>query len=533
MEKSFLLKDIFILLFIYFLWWIISFYWITNDNHPPQADSSAHILKSYNLYRNFTFLLFNSPLKLFTYEPVATTSFFYFPILPFYFFFLPTNHISIIVNSVYFGILLFSTYGIGKKLFGKNVGLCSVFFIISYPSIFSLSRHLFLDFASMCIVMLTIYFLICSDFFRNRKYSFLFGISFGIATLIKLTNFMFLIVILVYIVSLVLRKNDLEAFKTFLISTSFSIILISLWILPNISLFLSTIKNNLQFYRLPVKYFQLMTYVLDALSREISIFHLLFFSIASGIFLIKTLFYKSGLKNKNWATILIFQVAVVYLTFFMLTLIYFPHFQLHDVFYRHVIPILPLIGIFTASQITTGKIKKYIWILCLASFIQFLIISLGVPNFVGIYLKTDMYYFFPAIKNWKIEDIINEIDSFNKSEAKCLVIGDFKFLRSENFQLYALLNKKKACSFEDLPYFVYYFENSPPIESYDFVITEDLKNPNFYPIRNITTLNYILQQLNESYNCYKQYEIKGEYNYPLGSNITICRNKKLLKVEVS
>jgi hypothetical protein len=435
--------------------------------------------------------------------------------------------------------LLFSTYGVGRRLFGKNVGLLSVFFLLSYPSIFSLSRHLFLDFASISIVIFTIYLLLRSEFFKNKKYLILFCFFLGVSILIKFTNLLFFIIILIYIIFSSFHKNDSKIIKNFLMFLSCALALLLLWVIPNISTFFFVVEKSVksltqiatQPYKLMISYPQLIKYIFDALLRKISLFHAILFLIAVSIFLKKTIFYKLNLQNEKWATLLIFQIFIVYFIFFTLAT-YFPSFQLHDTFYRHITSILPLIAIFTASQISSEKIKNHVWILGLISFFQFLIISLGVPNLVGGFLNTDMYYFFPTIKNWKIEEILNEISFHNKSGAKCLVIGDGKFLRAENFQIYSILNKKEVCIFENFPLFAYYFEAPPSIKNYDFIIIGNLWGQSIYPIRNATTLNYIIQQLNENFECYNQYKIESEYNYPFDVNVSLCKNKKITKLSL-
>lgn len=85
----------------------------------------------------------------------------------------------------YLFILLVSTYMLGKKLFSEFAGLISTATLFMYPMIFQSSRQFQLDFPLTAIVTLSILFLLKCDYFKDRKYSFLSGLSAGYAMIVK------------------------------------------------------------------------------------------------------------------------------------------------------------------------------------------------------------------------------------------------------------------------------------------------------------------------------------------------------------
>lgn len=60
-------------------------------------------------------------------------------------------------NILFYVILLFSIYGIGKKLYNKEVGIVSMFGVSMLPGIFAQSRVFFIDFSLVSMVSLTFY----------------------------------------------------------------------------------------------------------------------------------------------------------------------------------------------------------------------------------------------------------------------------------------------------------------------------------------------------------------------------------------
>lgn len=96
-----------------------------------------------------------------------------------------STDVALMSNTVFVIILTLATYGLGRRLYNGRVGLLAAFFVSLFPILFNLSRTSYPDFALTAMVALSIYLLACSDGFRNRKFSLLFGLSLGLGMLTK------------------------------------------------------------------------------------------------------------------------------------------------------------------------------------------------------------------------------------------------------------------------------------------------------------------------------------------------------------
>lgn len=92
---------------------------------------------------------------------------------------------ALMSNSPYLIVLLFSVYGIGRRVYNRPVGLLAAFLVSTYPILFNLSRTFYPDFALTALVALSIYFLMGVERFHNRKYSLLLGLTLGLGMLSK------------------------------------------------------------------------------------------------------------------------------------------------------------------------------------------------------------------------------------------------------------------------------------------------------------------------------------------------------------
>ena len=107
------------------------------------------------------------------------------PALPLYRLFGVSVDVALMGNMLYLFILLFSVYGIGRKMYGRGVGLLAAFAVSTYPILFNLSRTAYPDFALTAMVALSISLLTRVDGFRDRTYSLLWGLSLGLGLLTK------------------------------------------------------------------------------------------------------------------------------------------------------------------------------------------------------------------------------------------------------------------------------------------------------------------------------------------------------------
>jgi hypothetical protein len=92
----------------------------------------------------------------------------------------------------YLCILIFSTYQIGRLMISPFAGCISAYLVFMSPLIFTSSRQFQLDFPLSAMVALSIALLLASDTFKQRKYSFLFGLALGWMLLIKVQGMSFI-----------------------------------------------------------------------------------------------------------------------------------------------------------------------------------------------------------------------------------------------------------------------------------------------------------------------------------------------------
>jgi asparagine N-glycosylation enzyme membrane subunit Stt3 len=179
-------KSFFILGLVIFFYAVNNFIWLRLNNYPSGPDEFWHLLRGLK----FSKALLSNPQE-FLYLSVENAS--HWPPLfhmssAIVAFFAGASYLSLVMtNIIYLAILLFSVYFIGLKLFDQNTGLLAAIITSAYPMVFISSRFFNPDFALLAMTCLSICFLIYSDYFRDRKFSVLFGISFGLGMLAKIS----------------------------------------------------------------------------------------------------------------------------------------------------------------------------------------------------------------------------------------------------------------------------------------------------------------------------------------------------------
>jgi 4-amino-4-deoxy-L-arabinose transferase-like glycosyltransferase len=105
--------------------------------------------------------------------------------VPLYRLFGVSTDVALMSNAVCVVMLLFSAYGIGKKLFSRQEGLLAAFIVSTYPILFSLSRMPYVDYSLAAMVTLAIYLVVRCEGFRHRGSSLLLGLVIGLGILTK------------------------------------------------------------------------------------------------------------------------------------------------------------------------------------------------------------------------------------------------------------------------------------------------------------------------------------------------------------
>lgn len=238
---------------------VCNYAWLKQDNTPLWFDFGLYFDRSIQIFHaiqsNFySFIKALTGVNEFagSYHPYRVM----LPLIsvPFYFIFGLSEHTAVMTMMIFFGILLFSIYGIGKILFNPAAGLLSSFIVSFYPLTYWFSRHYAPEFVVMAIAALSVYLLIKSDNFENRIYSILFGVSFSVGLLSKEHFAVFLIGPLSYTVYKIFRNENsplppfakggrLKKYAATNLFLSFYLcaIIISIWYMPNLARILGRI----------------------------------------------------------------------------------------------------------------------------------------------------------------------------------------------------------------------------------------------------------------------------------------------------
>lgn len=215
------------LIVLVFVAGLTNFLWFKNDNYSSGVDVHNHLLFSIAFFYKIADVIHNNSSSILAmivnivrllgeslygdvYWPNGlnfTTSIFYFSLGKSLF----SARLSLLP---YLFVLFYSTYSIGKLIFSRFIGLLAVLVLFMNPLIFTSSRQYQLDFPLTAMVALSILLLIRTDNFRNRKYSFFFGLSLGWSMLIKGQTMIFMIWPLILTLFKILPKRKRELLRT-------------------------------------------------------------------------------------------------------------------------------------------------------------------------------------------------------------------------------------------------------------------------------------------------------------------------------
>lgn len=428
-----------IITFIVSFYLVNNFVWLKLNTYPSGPDEPYHLTASLKIFKAITTAVTsNNIMNIFAPPPFVNTG--HWP--PFFHIssailniFLGTSYISsIMVNIVYFLILLFSIYFTGLKLFNKNTGISAVILISMYPMVFRYSRIFGPDFALLAMVCLSICLLLYTEHFRNRKFSILFGFSLGLGMLTKWTFVLFLMGPLIFIFfNSFLTKIKQEFYLkqrvlNFILSLIIAVVISLFWYSPAFFVVIkrSTIFLSSMFFYLSEPNAELIPGRLIRLDKFLSY---PFFLVNEGIsllfftfFLIILFFYLLRAKNR----------------LFLILWFIFPYLILSLPLSkegRFMLPALPAIALISASGFQNIGSKKMRYFFCCA------MISLGLLQFFDIsynfyrngeslcfqtpigalhipYFPTTEHHEWsygpPLKKDWKIHKIADEIIKYYK-----------------------------------------------------------------------------------------------------------------------
>lgn len=160
--------------------------WISEETRPPHWDMGWHLSNS---------LAYLDALHLRTFYRLWTNYLFYPPFrywtsLPFYLAFGKTVRVAVDTNIIFIALLAFSVYGLGRELWNRLTGLLASVFILATPFYVSQFKEYQLDAPLGAMVAFSLYRLIKTKDFSEKKASRFFGLSFALGMLTKWVFFL-------------------------------------------------------------------------------------------------------------------------------------------------------------------------------------------------------------------------------------------------------------------------------------------------------------------------------------------------------
>lgn len=399
----------FILLLLVFFHGVINWIILREDNVPFCYDEGGIYEMSriyyHHLIENFTW----NPRKIYHYY--WATTYFYPPLymlshLPLFLLFGKSQDVAAMTNMIFLSLLIFSVYGIGKRIKDEQTGLFASIILSTFPAIFGFSRTNFVVIALTSLVTFSIYLLLKTENFTNRKYVALFGISIGLGILTKLTYPIYIIAPLLTYVLADIKRTAKRQIGNLFFSLGIGLFITSTWLAPNLITGSFFQEKQLLLGDLWDRPFTSMdlTFYLRKLHIQLGPIYT-FLLVVSFILLIY-------LKIKQ---------KYLYLSWFLFPLIF-----LSSLYYtqgRYIIPILPAGSLIISSVILKIKRPNMKKLVCFCLIIfglgQFFLLTFNV-NLTDQFTDEEYYHrrrecgmLSASTVDWPVKEIINLFSDYN------------------------------------------------------------------------------------------------------------------------
>lgn len=489
-------KHIRILFWTIFIFHVITnFIWLITDQKLPNWDPAVDFITNIRLYE----ILKHPSLKIFKEAAEISSQDAYRPplvrflICPFYLFF-PQNifFTTLFMSIIFWYLLFFSVFNLGKLMRNESVGLFACFLIGTYPLIFTLSRIYLLDFPLTAMVALSLYLILLGLQLNSIRYFIILGLVLGLGLLTKAGLLIFVIAPLIYlclkifildvqnetIVSHPLNDRKIRITLSLLITFIISFLYYGFIFKGFLSFIQENVRHGILYDLDPLwKTTEGWMYYVRAIVSSVSPFYFLFFVI--GLFSIFKL-------NRHYRLILLLWILVPY---FILTFS-------GNKDGRYISPLLPVFALISALGIDTffrqGLKKIIIVSIIIIGLAQFFVGSFGIIKLPKLTVKIKLYrvlniplfipkgYFgstfehSPQREDWKIKELFRKIEDDWKeqrieSPPNVLLLVNHRFYNI-NTMGYCSFIFKKDFRFAEVSYF-----NSALIrnQTYSYIIYKD------------------------------------------------------------
>lgn len=164
--------------------------YVAKTHQYPEMDEQLYIGIATEFYRILSHPTFDAPLKMNQYlldhlpfrpplYPLSITS------LLLLFGLDNSYKIALWLNGVYFITTIIFIYLIARKFFSKTASLVSSILFASYGWTLFYLHFTYSETATTTLVVMATYLLIKTDYFRNKKYSILFGFAFALGLFVR------------------------------------------------------------------------------------------------------------------------------------------------------------------------------------------------------------------------------------------------------------------------------------------------------------------------------------------------------------
>ena len=192
-------RDLYILGAIWLVYLLGNTIWVVLDKFPPTWDSAHHLTMTL-VWLDFIKSPSLSGLKA-AYAASSYPPLPYLLVTPFYMLFGKSEDVAILgSSSVWLGLLLLATYGLGKRIYNRRAGLLAAAIVSLYPIIIALERDFWLDLQLITIVTITLWALLRIVNFDRWGRAIFLGLSLGIGTWIKWPFSFFIIAPFLFVV---------------------------------------------------------------------------------------------------------------------------------------------------------------------------------------------------------------------------------------------------------------------------------------------------------------------------------------------
>ncbi len=529
---------------IFFLSAFSDYIWLKIEAVPPGWDESLHLTKSlqyFNILTNPGAGMISNLIQVDNYYP----PFYHFSTVLTYFLFGTSMDAAISINIFYFGILLVSVYGIGKNLYNQETGLIAAVLISLYPTIVGMRRFYLIEIALIATVTLSIYLLLLSENFTNRKYSIGFGIAFAVSILTKWTALFFIIGPLAFVLyeSFIKKPADIKNLRkkerkkqvsntrpnpwiNVLLMGATALLLSLIWYAPHISEVYKTIVWGNEYWGTTEGDPEVFTLQ--------SIFFYVFALINSQISFVFFIVFLAGLimalKNRNKSNYLL--ISWIILPYIVMTLLR----NKNDRYTIASIAAIAVISAYWIASLERTKIKAIVLsIVMLAGGLQLFTLAQGIDMASDLRIKSSVgnIYLYsagsygtrpPMSYDWKVEDALDSIIADSKTNPRMYgrvgnlgIVPDMAFTNGLTYGYYSYL-KKLPLNVISVPYFEALDPFVQNFLNFDYLIFKSGENSGDSRKKLVKDMYDYFDQHNSSYSLVKEYAL------PDGSILTVYRN---------